>query len=81
MKLSIKEWQFSDGSQSMSSLQVGSRQSLNGSASFLPRTGRKINVTLVEGKDLVMKDRLGKSNPYVKLQYGKVQSSSLISVP
>ncbi|KAL3512244.1 hypothetical protein ACH5RR_024961 [Cinchona calisaya] len=79
VKLYLKEWQFSDGSHSMSSLRVGSRQSSNGSSSFLPSTGRKLYVTLVEGKNLVVKDKFGKSDPYVKLQYGKaIQRSKAV---
>lgn len=72
-KLVLKEWQFSDGSNSIHTLQPGSRHSSNGSsANFLPTTGRKIYVTVVEGRNLVLKERFGKSDPYVKLQYGKV---------
>ncbi|KAB2001338.1 hypothetical protein ES319_D12G295400v1 [Gossypium barbadense] len=71
VKLVIKEWQFSDGSLSFNNLRVSSQPSLNGSSNFLPRTGRKIIVTVVEGKDLITKDKSGKCNPYVKLQYGK----------
>lgn len=72
MKLLLKEWQFSDGSHTLTSDRLSSRQSIYGSANFLPRTGRKIYVTVVEGKDLMVKDKFGKSEPYVKLQYGKV---------
>ncbi|XP_012440294.1 synaptotagmin-5 [Gossypium raimondii] len=72
VKLVIKEWQFSDGSLSFNNLRVSSQPSLNGSSNFLPGTGRKIIVTVVEGKDLITKDKSGKCNPYVKLQYGKV---------
>ena len=61
----------------MNGSRIGSRQALNGSSKFLPTTGRKIYVTVTEGKNLVVKDRLGKSDPFVKLQYGKVQSFSL----
>ncbi|KAI5330430.1 hypothetical protein L3X38_029828 [Prunus dulcis] len=70
VKLVLKEWQFSDGSHVDNSL-VSSRRSLFGSSNFLPRTGRKVNITVLEGKDLVSKDRSGKCDPYVKLQYGK----------
>ncbi|KAB2054753.1 hypothetical protein ES319_A12G276100v1 [Gossypium barbadense] len=49
-----------------------SQSSLNGSSNFLSRTGRRIIVKVVEGKDLITKDKSGKCNPYVKLQYGKV---------
>ncbi|KAM1323083.1 hypothetical protein PS2_015552 [Malus domestica] len=71
VKLVLKEWQFSDGSHVDSSL-LTSRRSLFGSSNFLPKTGRKVNVTVMEGKDLVSKDRSGKCDPYVKLQYGKI---------
>ncbi|KAK2647897.1 hypothetical protein Ddye_015386 [Dipteronia dyeriana] len=72
VKLVLKEWQFSDGSHSLSNFRVGSQQSLNGSSNFLSRTGRKVSITVVEGKDLVLKDKSGKFDPYVKLQYGKI---------
>ncbi|CAI9113565.1 OLC1v1014190C1 [Oldenlandia corymbosa var. corymbosa] len=71
VKLVLKEWQFSDGSRSLNSMRSGSRQSLNGSSTLLSTTGRKIYVTVVEGKNLLVKDRIGKSDPYVKLHYGK----------
>ncbi|KAG8476222.1 hypothetical protein CXB51_033122 [Gossypium anomalum] len=72
VKLVIKEWQFSDGSLSFNNLRVSSQPSLNGSSNFLSRTGRRVIVKVVEGKDLITKDKSGKCNPYVKLQYGKV---------
>lgn len=71
MSLVLKEWQFSDGSHSLESSRL-SRNSLSGSSNLLSTTGRKIYITVVEGKDLIMKDRNGKCEPYVKLQYGKV---------
>lgn len=72
VKLVVKEWQFSDGSHSMNNFHLNSRaSSLYGSSNLLTRTGRKIYVTVVEGKDLLVKDRFGKCDPYVKLQYGK----------
>ncbi|XP_044477465.1 uncharacterized protein LOC123204727 isoform X2 [Mangifera indica] len=70
--LSLKEWQFSDGSHSSTNFRSGSQLSLNGSSNFLSRTGRKINVTVVEGKDLILKEKSGKCDLYVKLQYGKI---------
>ncbi|KAI3802293.1 hypothetical protein L1987_30423 [Smallanthus sonchifolius] len=71
VKLTLKEWQYSDGLHSLSGLHLSTRgSSLNGStSSFQPRTGRKIYVTVVEGKDLLEKEKSGKS--YIKLQYGK----------
>lgn len=73
VKLVLKEWQFADGSHSSNGLPISSQHSLNGTSSFLPRTGRKIYVTIVEGKDLPSKDKFGKpgSGCYVKFQYGK----------
>ncbi|KAJ4973199.1 hypothetical protein NE237_006373 [Protea cynaroides] len=73
VRLVLKEWQFSDGSNnSLKNLSpIFSQPSLNGSSSFQAETGRKLNVTVVEGKDLIGKDRSGNCDPYVKLQYGK----------
>ncbi|KAJ1379535.1 Synaptotagmin-like mitochondrial-lipid-binding domain [Sesbania bispinosa] len=68
----VKEWQFSDGSYSLNNLRTSSQQSLNGSSNLQLRTGRKLNITVVEGKDLAAKDKAGKFDPYIKLQYGKV---------
>ncbi|XP_030521547.1 synaptotagmin-5 isoform X2 [Rhodamnia argentea] len=72
VRLVLKEWQFSDGSHSLNNFLVNSQNSLNGSSNLLSKTGRKLNITVVEGKDLISKDRNGKCEPYVKLQYGKV---------
>ncbi|XP_057992626.1 synaptotagmin-4 isoform X2 [Hevea brasiliensis] len=72
VKLVLKEWQFSDGSHSFNKFRVSSQQSTDGLSNILSRTGRKINVIVVEGKDLTIKERSGKCDPYVKLQYGKV---------
>lgn len=71
VRLVLKEWQFSDGSHSIG-LHLGAQPSIYGSTNFQSKTGRKIYVTVVEAKDLVGKDRSGRSDPYVKLQYGKV---------
>jgi len=70
VKLVVKEWLFSDGSHSLNN--VSSQKSIYGSSSILSRTGRKINVAVMEGKGLISKERSGKCDPYVKLQYGKV---------
>ncbi|XP_042491289.1 synaptotagmin-5-like [Macadamia integrifolia] len=73
VKLVLKEWQFSDGSNnSLDNIShLYSQQSLNGSSNIQSTTGRKLIVTVVEGKDLIAKDRSGKCDPYVKLYYGK----------
>jgi hypothetical protein len=51
---------------------VSSQKSIYGSSNILSRTGRKINVAVMEGKDLISKERSVNCDPYVKLQYGKV---------
>ncbi|KAE9463914.1 hypothetical protein C3L33_04204, partial [Rhododendron williamsianum] len=71
VKLVLKEWQFSDGSHSLNSFGLSSRPSFYGSSNFPTGTGRKICIIVAEGKDLLVKDKFGKSDPYVKLQYGK----------
>ncbi|EXB56910.1 RasGAP-activating-like protein 1 [Morus notabilis] len=71
VKLVLKEWQFADGSHSLNNFRLSTQQSLYGSSNFLSRTGRKINITVMEGKDLNMRDKSGKCGPYVRLQYGK----------
>lgn len=77
MKLIVKEWQFSDGSHSSHNFHVRPQQSVNGSSNFPSRTGRKIAITIVEGKDLGLKDKTGKCESYVKLEYGKVNLYTL----
>ncbi|XP_019457985.1 PREDICTED: extended synaptotagmin-1-like isoform X2 [Lupinus angustifolius] len=67
----VKEWQFSDGSHSLNNIRANSQQSLNGSSNLQLKTGRKLIITVVEGKDLATKDKSGKFDPYFKLQYGK----------
>ncbi|XP_042964292.1 synaptotagmin-5-like isoform X2 [Carya illinoinensis] len=71
VRLVLKEWQFSDGSHTLNSYHLSSRQSFYGSSTSLSRTGRKIGITVMEGKDLIAKDKSGKCDPYVKLHYGK----------
>ncbi|KAL8552654.1 hypothetical protein ACS0TY_001369 [Phlomoides rotata] len=71
VRLVLKEWLFSDGLHSLTTFNASSRHSLSGSSIYSPRTGRKICITVVEGKDLLVKDKIGKSDPYVKLHYGK----------
>ncbi|KAK1268168.1 hypothetical protein QJS04_geneDACA017663 [Acorus gramineus] len=71
--LVLKEWQYSDDSISLSdSGSANFQHSVYGLPSFQSRTGRKIVVTVVEGRDLATKDKSGKCDPYVKVQYGKV---------
>ncbi|XP_073298818.1 uncharacterized protein [Primulina huaijiensis] len=72
VKLVLKEWQFSDGTHSPTNFGRGSFHPVNVISNYSPKTERKIHVTVVEGKDLVVKDKMGKSDPYVQLQYGKV---------
>ncbi|XP_057811774.1 uncharacterized protein LOC131026009 isoform X1 [Salvia miltiorrhiza] len=72
VRLVLKEWLFADGSHTSTNLSASSRHSLSSSSNYFSTTGRKICVTVVEGKDLLVKDKIGKSDPYVKLQYGKV---------
>ncbi|XP_021836703.1 synaptotagmin-5 isoform X2 [Spinacia oleracea] len=69
VKLVLKEWQFSDGSHSVG-LHLGAHSSLSGLSNL--KTGRKIYVTVKEATDFPGKDKMGRSEPYVKLQYGKV---------
>jgi len=71
VKLVLKEWQFSDGSHSVG-LRVDPQPAVYGASNFESKTGRKIHVIVVEARDLVGKDKSGKSEPYVKVQYGKV---------
>ncbi|CAA7053104.1 unnamed protein product [Microthlaspi erraticum] len=71
VKLLLKEWHFSDGSHSLNSGHSSSLQSLDASSSsLLSKTGRKIIVTVLAGKNLVS-DEAGKCDASVKLQYGK----------
>lgn len=80
VKLVLKEWQFSDGSIGSNAVHLSPQQSLFGSSNLVPKTGRKIYVTIAEGKELMLKDKFGKSDPYVKLQYGKAMQRTK-SVP
>ncbi|KAL6550102.1 MYF24 [Orobanche minor] len=76
VRLVLKEWQFSDGSHSLTSFGTGSRHPVSGPSNYLSKTGRKICITVIEGKDLVVKDKIGRSDPYVKMQYGKDYSKN-----
>ncbi|GAU22711.1 hypothetical protein TSUD_138350 [Trifolium subterraneum] len=76
----VKEWQFSDGTHSLKNLRNNSQPSLNGSSNIQLRTGKKLNITVVEGKDLATaKEKSGKFDPYIKLQYGKVTQKTKTS--
>lgn len=76
----VKEWQFSDGTHSLNNLRNNSQQSLNGSSNIQLRTGKKLKITVVEGKDLAAaKEKTGKFDPYIKLQYGKVMQKTKTS--
>ncbi|KAF5730367.1 hypothetical protein HS088_TW20G00740 [Tripterygium wilfordii] len=71
VRLVLKEWQFVDGSHSLKNVHGSSTHSLYGSSNFLSRTGRKINISVVEGKEFLVKGKSGKCGTYTKLQYGK----------
>ncbi|XP_042388776.1 extended synaptotagmin-1-like isoform X2 [Zingiber officinale] len=62
VRLVLREWQFSDGSTILSKSVPHYLQT---------RTERKLKVTVLEGRNLATKDKSGKCDPYVKLQYGK----------
>lgn len=73
MSLVLKEWQFSDGSISLGNSVISrSQPSFYGSPNLQLRTGRKLKVAVAEGRNLFVKEKSGKCDPYVKLQYGKV---------
>ena len=73
VSLVLKEWQFSDGSVTLSnSLSNEFQCSIDGSPKLQSRTGRKLRVKVVEGRALAVNSKSGKCDPYVKLQYGKV---------
>ncbi|KAF9591375.1 hypothetical protein IFM89_004060 [Coptis chinensis] len=72
VKLVLREWTFSDGSNSSNNHSRPTiQQSLFGPSTVQPKTERKLKLTVIEGRDLVGKDKFGKCDPYIKLQYGK----------
>ncbi|CAA7053103.1 unnamed protein product [Microthlaspi erraticum] len=80
VKLLLKEWHFSDGSHSLNSGHSSSLQSLDASSSsLLSKTGRKIIVTVLAGKNLVS-NKAGKCDASVKLQYGKTIQKTVNAV-
>ncbi|XP_057749904.1 synaptotagmin-4-like [Arachis stenosperma] len=71
VRIVVKEWQFADGSHSLNSLSTSSQPPLSESSNLQSKTGRKLRITVVEAKDLATKDKFGKVDTYVKLQYEK----------
>ncbi|KAI5061768.1 hypothetical protein GOP47_0024273 [Adiantum capillus-veneris] len=79
IRLLIKEWQFTDGSRTADdAMSVNILNTLHSLPSFEAHTGRTLRVTVMEGKNLAAKDRTGKSDPYVRLRYGKVERKTKI---
>ncbi len=82
VKLALKEWQFADGSKAVASYMPSNiihmqQQTMLGTyPSLNVHTGRKLKICTVEGRNLAPMDRTGKSDPYLKLFYGKVVSPS-----
>ncbi|KAL2934071.1 Synaptotagmin-5 [Bienertia sinuspersici] len=74
VKLVLKEWQFTDGSHTFG-LRLGASSS-SGLSNI--KTGRKLHVTVKEAKDFAGKEQ---SEPYVKLQYGKVVQKTRTASP
>jgi hypothetical protein len=63
----MSQWHFVDDAM------VPPLHSILGSLStFQESTGRVMKITVEEGRNLAARDRSGKSDPYVLLQYGKV---------
>ncbi|XP_074572808.1 tricalbin-1-like [Curcuma longa] len=72
VRLVLREWQFSDGSTILSkSVNSAPQLSVYGPHYLQTRTERKLKVTVLEGRNLSTKDKSGKCDSYVKLQYGK----------
>lgn len=72
VKLVLREWTFSDDTNHLNNPSyISSQQSIYRASSIQPKTGRKLIITVMEGRDLVGRDKFGKSDSYIKLQYGK----------
>ena len=81
VSLVVKEWQYSDGSTNVNNPVLARlvQPSIHGSLSHQTRTGRRLKVTVVEGRNLAIKEKSGRCDPYIKLYYGKVSFSSYLS--
>uniref|UniRef100_A0A1D1Z976 Ras GTPase-activating protein 4 n=1 Tax=Anthurium amnicola TaxID=1678845 RepID=A0A1D1Z976_9ARAE len=70
VRLVLKEWQYSNGSNGLNnSASITYQPSISGASNIQLRTGRKLKITIMEGRNLLAKS--GKCDPYVKMQYGK----------
>lgn len=78
VKLVVKEWQFIDGSRTGDDYANGTIPTLQYLPSFETHTGRTLRITVLEGRNLAAKDRTGKSDPYVRLRYGKLERKTKI---
>ncbi|XP_039143434.1 synaptotagmin-5 isoform X1 [Dioscorea cayenensis subsp. rotundata] len=72
VKLVLKEWQYSDDSTSLNKASSRTQNSVYNSQHIQLKTGRKLKVTVAEGRSLMAKDKSGRCDPYVKVQYGKL---------
>lgn len=71
VKLVLREWTFSDDTNHLHNpSHLSPQQSIYGTTNIHLKTGRKLIITVMEGRDLG-KEKCGKSDPYLKLQYGK----------